>query len=106
MVSLSLSLMSDLKPHSGAKARPRTWTVAEAKAKLSEIMRRAEDEGPQRIGARRGYVLVTESEWLRQSRDERPPLGKWLIEHVEPGEPLEPPSRSDPARPNPFFETD
>ena len=28
----------------------RTWTVAEAKARLSEILRLAEEEGPQRIG--------------------------------------------------------
>ncbi len=30
----------------------RVWTVAEAKARLSEILRLAEEEGPQRIGAR------------------------------------------------------
>ena len=31
----------------------RTWTVAEAKARLSEILRLAEEEGPQHIGTRR-----------------------------------------------------
>ena len=30
----------------------RVWTVAEAKARLSEILRLAEEEGPQRIDAR------------------------------------------------------
>ena len=29
----------------------RVWTVAEAKARLSEVLRLAEEEGPQRIGA-------------------------------------------------------
>ena len=35
---------------------PRAWTVAEAKARLSEILRRAEEEGPQRIGTRKEFV--------------------------------------------------
>ena len=34
-------------------AEPRkTWTVAEAKARLSEILRLASEEGPQRIGTK------------------------------------------------------
>ena len=36
----------------------RVWTVSEAKAKLSEILRLAETEGPQRIGVRRSFILV------------------------------------------------
>ncbi len=36
----------------------RVWTVAEAKARLSEILRLAESEGPQRIGTRRPFVVV------------------------------------------------
>ena len=39
------------------------WTVAEAKAKLSEILRLAETEGPQRIGIRRSFVLVSDKLW-------------------------------------------
>ena len=38
----------------------RVWTVAEAKAKLSEILRLAETEGPQRIGARKPFIVVPE----------------------------------------------
>ena len=34
------------------------WTIAEAKAKLSEILRLAETEGPQRIGVRKSFILV------------------------------------------------
>ena len=42
------------------------WTVAEAKAKLSEILRLAESEGPQRIGMRKRYVVVPEEVWLER----------------------------------------
>jgi prevent-host-death family protein len=46
------------------------WTVAKAKAKLSEIMERAEKEGPQHI-TRRGeekVVVVSVEEWERKSK--------------------------------------
>ena len=36
----------------------REWTVAEAKARLSEVLRLAEEEGPQRIGVRKPFVVV------------------------------------------------
>ena len=39
---------------------PRVWTVAEAKARLSEILRLSEEEGPQRIGTRKSFVVVPE----------------------------------------------
>ena len=46
------------------RAKPdRVWTVAEAKARLSEILRLAEEEGPQRIGARKPFVVVPEHVW-------------------------------------------
>ena len=45
----------------------RTWTVAEAKAKLSEVLRLAEEEGPQRIGLRRPFVVVPEARMGRQA---------------------------------------
>ena len=44
------------KPH-------RVWTVAEAKAHLSEILRLAEEEGPQRIGARKPFIVVPAPVW-------------------------------------------
>ncbi|MDE0643160.1 MAG: type II toxin-antitoxin system prevent-host-death family antitoxin [bacterium] len=37
---------------------PRNWTVSEAKRRLSEILRLAEEEGPQHIGVRRSFVVV------------------------------------------------
>jgi prevent-host-death family protein len=43
-----------------------TWTVAQAKAKLSEVLDRAHSEGPQRIARRgkRAVIVVPEREWL------------------------------------------
>jgi prevent-host-death family protein len=46
------------------------WTVAEAKAKLSEVMERAEKEGPQQI-TRHGeeaVVVVSAEEWERKTK--------------------------------------
>lgn len=80
---------------------PRTWTVAEAKARLSEILRLAEEEGPQRIGLRKPFVVVSESEW-RERTPERKPLGRWLVENMPRGVDLELPDRHDPPRAIPF----
>jgi len=41
------------------------WTIAEAKAKLSEILRCA-DEQPQYIGAKKAYVIVPAEAWEKQ----------------------------------------
>lgn len=71
----------------------RVWTVAEAKARLSEILRLAEEEGPQRIGARKSFVVVPEHVWESQTPS-RKPLGQWLIENVPRGTNLEVPDRS------------
>lgn len=45
----------------------RIWTVAEAKARLSEILRLAEEEGPQRIGARKSFVVVPAAAWDKKN---------------------------------------
>jgi hypothetical protein len=78
------------------------WTVAEAKARLSEILRLAGEEGPQRVGTKRRYVIVPEEEWLK--RAEPPiPLGRWLVENMPRGfDDLELPDRAEPDRPSPF----
>ena len=47
-----------------------TWTVAEAKAKFSEVLQKAENEGPQRI-TRRGeeaVLVVSKKEWERKTK--------------------------------------
>jgi len=63
---------------------PRTWTVAEAKAKLSEVLRLAEEEGPQRIGLRKPFVVVPERVWREKSPPEMH-MGRWLVENVPRG---------------------
>ena len=84
----------------------RAWTVAEAKAKLSEVLRLAETEGPQRIGARKHFVVVPESMW-RAHAPERKPLGRWLIEDMSRGTNLEIPDRAgDSRREIPFVHSD
>ena len=48
----------------------RTWTVAEAKAKLSELIERARASGPQTItrSGRNAVVVVWVEEWERKTR--------------------------------------
>ena len=97
------------------QADPRVWTVAEAKARLSEVLRLSEEEGPQRIGTRKCYVVVPEDVWQGQNGESgresgedkaapRKPLGQWLIENMPCGIELELPSRRGPDRPIPFVD--
>ena len=46
------------------------WTVAEAKAKLSELIDKAQSEGPQKITkhGRTTAVIVAAEEWERKAR--------------------------------------
>jgi prevent-host-death family protein len=46
------------------------WTVAEAKAKFSELIELAQSEGPQTITrkGRKAVVVVSAEEWERKSR--------------------------------------
>lgn len=82
----------------------RVWTVAEAKARLSEILRLAESEGPQRIGTRRPFVVVPAETWDTHANP-RKPLGQWLIENMPRGTVLELPDRSS-GRSIPFTDED
>ena len=68
------------------------WTVADAKAQLSHILRCADEEGPQRIGRHRTYVVVPERLWESRSSCEVP-MGRWLIENMPRGYELELPGR-------------
>ncbi len=80
----------------------RVWTVAEAKARLSEVLRLAETEGPQRIGTRRPFVVVPAEAWDAKTPP-RKPFGQWLIENVPRGTNLEVPDRIS-NRPIPFID--
>lgn len=46
------------------------WTVAEAKAKFSELLHRAQSEGPQRITrhGRTTAIVISGEEWEQQNR--------------------------------------
>lgn len=83
----------------------RIWRVTEAKARLSEVLRLAEQEGPQRIGTRKTFVVVPEDEWVAKQTTQKP-LGQWLIENMPRGINLELPDRDEPDRENPFLEDD
>ena len=80
----------------------RVWTVAQAKARLSEVLRLSETEGPQRIGTRKPFVVVPESTWLAHVPG-RKPLGQWLLENMPRGIDLEAPDRSS-SREAPFMD--
>jgi prevent-host-death family protein len=47
-----------------------TWTVAEAKAKLSEVIEQALSQGPQIVtrSGRKAVVIVAAEEWDRKTR--------------------------------------
>ena len=70
----------------------RTWTIAETKARLSEILRLAEEKGPQRIGVKHPFIVAPEHVWQERARP-RKPLGQWLVENFPRGIDLVPPSR-------------
>ncbi|MDE2765873.1 MAG: hypothetical protein OXI25_05525 [Chloroflexota bacterium] len=83
----------------------REWTVAQAKAHLSEVLRLSETEGPQCIGARKRFVVVPETAWRAHAAPPRMPLGRWLVENVPRGTNLQVPDRHS-NRETPFSHDD
>jgi prevent-host-death family protein len=77
---------------------PRVWTVAEAKSRLSEVLRRAEDEGPQRIGTRKESVVVPAGVWDERNEPGQS-LGRWLLAHAPRIGALKLPTRDDSEEP-------
>ncbi|MDE0088039.1 MAG: prevent-host-death protein [Candidatus Poribacteria bacterium] len=86
----------------GRSKSKQTWTVAEAKARLSEILRLAEQEGPQHIGTRKSFVVVPADAWYAKTPP-RKPMGQWLVDNMPRGINLEIPSRHEPEREIPFI---
>lgn len=77
------------------EAKPqRVWKVSEAKARLSEILRLSEEEGPQRIGTRRPFVVIPERVWRECKGGPRKALGQWLVENTPRGANLTLPERN------------
>lgn len=58
---------------------PQIWSVANAKARLSEVLDRARSEGPQTItrNGRTAAVVVSAEEWERRTK-QRGSLGDFL----------------------------
>ena len=79
----------------------RIWTVAEAKARLSEVLRLSEEVGPQRIDLRRSHV-VPEHLW-KERAPEHKPLDSWLVETMPRGVNLEIRRERGSERPIPFI---
>jgi prevent-host-death family protein len=76
------------------------WTVQDAKAQLSELLRRARAGEPQHIGVTDACVLVSEKDWAALHPTD---LGAWLVESAPRGKDLLlPPRRS--KRGDPFAE--
>jgi hypothetical protein len=74
------------------------WSVQDAKARLSELLRRAREGEPQRIGLSDGCVVISEQVW---SALQGAKLGAWLVDSAPAGEPIEPASRRS-RRETPF----
>jgi prevent-host-death family protein len=82
-----------------APSSSQAWSVAEAKAKLSEILRLARAGEPQIIGSEEPCVVVSADQFERLWQPRH--LGRFLIETAPRGAELElPPRGSD--RPDPF----
>ncbi len=86
-------------------ASHRVWTVAEAKARLSEVLRRAEEEGPQRIGTRKSFVVVPAHIWT-EKESQRQPMGQWLVANMPRGANLETATNRESRREIPFASGD
>jgi prevent-host-death family protein len=72
------------------------WTIAEAKARLSELLRHA-NEQPQYIGTKKPYVVVPVEQWEKLHQPAEP-MGQWLIRNLQGGGELELPDRTEPDR--------
>ena len=87
-----------------ANKQPSVWEISEAKARLAEIMRLAENGEAQIIGTRKPCVLVSLGIWERaqaKHEAEKVHLGRWLLENA-PRVDWEPPPREVSERP-PLF---
>lgn len=78
------------------------WSVQEAKARLSEVMRRARGGEPQIIGSRQPVVVIS-ADQLEAVRP-RKHLGRFLVETAPRGAPIKLPPRG-PDRGDPFGES-
>ena len=93
-----------------AELSEKVWPIAEAKARLSEILRLAEEEGPQQVGLKKTFVIVPREAW---EATEIPgmSLGEMIMKFRPnpedlPEDGLEIPKREGGHRPIPFIDYD
>ena len=62
------------------RARPRNWPLQDAKARLSELIRKAQSDGPQHVTVhgRVTVVVLSEEEIFHASRGRAPASGSWI----------------------------
>ncbi len=77
------------------------WTVQAAKAKLSEVLRRARAGEPQVIGTSDPCVVVSAAGWRRASQSSDG-FGRWLVRSAPRGAALDLPRRGGTRRGDPF----
>ena len=78
------------------------WTVQDAKAKLSNLLKRAREGEPQVIGSKDPCVIISLEEYQRLIAErEEPHFGRWLVETFRGLGEIELPSRRE-ERPSPF----
>jgi len=82
-----------------------TWSIAEAKAKFSEVVERARHEGPQRVtkNGRDAVVIVSAEEWAdpngdRQMRQKETVFDVLQRAQLDADELIIPPRRAEPLR--------
>jgi prevent-host-death family protein len=83
------------------RARPAQWQLQEAKARFSEVVRRAKEDGPQHVTVHgREEVVVIGAEYFRRLAGER--SGKALVDALQSGPhrsaAIEPPRTRMPIR--------
>lgn len=62
----------------------RVWSVADAQANLTEVLRLSESEGPQYIEAA-GFFVVTPAEPTQNRDKPELTLGQWLVKNAPRG---------------------
>ena len=77
------------------------WSVQDAKARLSEVMRLARAGKPQIVGTRHPVVVMSAKDFERAKPKAH--LGRFLVETAPRGAPIELPPR-DSGRSDPFNE--
>jgi prevent-host-death family protein len=78
--------------------KTRAWSVQEPKAKLSEVLRKAREGGPQPIGTH-GPCIVGPLEAWEEKSGSCEHLGRWLVRIAPRGAALGSPARQNVDRP-------